>query len=61
MSALETMHGFDLTYDYGRPNIVRHGPGERYVHADQVIVEQLDRWLMSCRRYDADPRGDWRR
>lgn len=60
MTALETLHGFDMTYDLSRPRVVRHGPGDRYVHSSRVIADQLDRWLEACQRYDVHPGAGWR-
>jgi hypothetical protein len=59
MSALERLHGFDMTYDKGRPNVVRHGPGDHYVHSSEVITDRLDRSPESCRHYDANPNSAW--
>jgi hypothetical protein len=52
-SALQELHGFDMTYDLGRPRVVRHGPGDAYFHSDKHIAERLGKWLASCARHDA--------
>lgn len=55
LNGLQHLHGFDLTYDEKSPNMVRHGPGHRYVHSEQDIASSLQRWRANCATYDADP------
>jgi hypothetical protein len=56
-NALLHLHGFDMTSQPERPNLVRHGPPGLYVHAHQHIVAELSRWRTRCADYDADPDG----
>jgi hypothetical protein len=56
--AMQTLHGFDITYDVDRPNLMGHGPGgpgDPYYHADAHIREQFALWQADCARFDADP------
>jgi hypothetical protein len=57
-SALEHLHGFDLTGD-GR--LLRHGPPGEYIRSIAEIVDELNRWRQNCDEYDADPEGWVRR
>ena len=54
-SGLQALHGFDLTYDLGRPNLVRHGPGDCHVHSDDDVRESFNRWMACCELRDRDP------
>jgi hypothetical protein len=56
-TALQHLHGFDLTFDAAAPDRMRHGPGEHHVHSPQHIADALDRWRADCAAYDADPRA----
>jgi len=55
--ALLHLHGFDMTSQPERPNLVWHGPPGIYVHSHQHIVAELSRWRTRCADYDADPDG----
>ena len=61
LSALRSLHGFDMTYRPERPNLVKHGPPGLYVHSHEHIVAELSRWRTRCVEYDADPDGFRRR
>jgi hypothetical protein len=60
-SALQYLHGFDLTHDSESPGVMRHGTGQRYVHSDQEIAEAFARWEENCQLYDSDPAAYIRR
>lgn len=58
MTALQYLHGFDMTRsEDGR--LIRHGPPGPYLHDCAHIATELDRWLSSCQKCDADPLA-WR-
>jgi hypothetical protein len=60
MSALQTLHDYDLTYDQTSPNLVMQGgkTNDRlYCHHDDLIVSELSRWLSTLAEFDADPDG----
>jgi len=60
-NGLLCLHGFDMTAQPERPNLVKHGPPGLYVHSHQHIVAELSRWRTRCVDYDADPEGFRRR
>jgi len=60
-NALLHLHGFDMTAQPERPNLVSHGPPGLYVHSHQHIVAELSRWRTRCVGYDANPDGFRRR
>ena len=60
MTALQYLHGFDLTSDPREPNITRHGPPGQYRRSTDDIARELSRWLVNCEDYDRDP-DDYRR
>jgi hypothetical protein len=51
-SALQYLHGFDLTRDGGS---MRHGPPGEYIRSLSDIADELQRWQRNCREYDLDP------
>ena len=51
-SGLQSLHGFDLTWDEGAPGVVRHGPGDFYFHSDEEVVDSFRRWQDFCRHRD---------
>jgi hypothetical protein len=57
MSALQYLHGFDMTYRSADRNEIGHGPPGTYMRSLEEIREELDRWRVKCVDYDADPEG----
>lgn len=57
-SALQYLHGFDLTGDEsGDPFLLNHGPPGAYIRSTDDIAQELERWRARCVEYDADPVG----
>jgi hypothetical protein len=59
LTALQSLHGFDLRRDPSRPGVLWHGTqceGE-WVHSLDDIGGELARWQEKCELYDADPEG----
>lgn len=56
-SALQSLHGFDLTRDPEQPNLLTHGGEGEFVHSDADIADGLSRWKRRCVEHDADPVG----
>jgi hypothetical protein len=57
MSALQYLHGFDMTSTDAAHRFIAHSPPGEYVKTMADIRADLDRWLANCRDYDADPEG----
>lgn len=56
MSAVQSLHGFDLTHS-GNPNVISHGPPGTYLRSMSVIAQEFEEWQRRCREYDSDPDG----
>jgi hypothetical protein len=57
MTALQYLHGFDMTWRSEDQRMVGHGPPGSYVKTAKQIKAELVLWLENCRKYDADPVG----
>lgn len=64
MSALQALDGFDLLHDPTAPNVVGRGDKPerwKYVHSEQHVVEELERWKARIAEHDEDPAGFFQR
>jgi hypothetical protein len=59
MSALQSLHGFDMTFDPPDRNVIRHGPPGEYYRTIDEIAADYKRWRSKCEEVDRDPDG-WR-
>lgn len=57
MSALQYLHGFDLTFSPPDRNLVRHGPPGEYLKTLDDVRGDFERWQADCVAYDRDPDG----
>lgn len=58
-SAMQTLHGFTMTFDPATPHLVHHGPPGTYLKSAADMRSDLDRWERACCEHDQDPAG-WR-
>jgi hypothetical protein len=54
-TALQYLHGFDLTTESSADRYLAHGPPGRYIRSVSDITEERQRWRACCAKYDADP------
>lgn len=57
-SALQNLHGFDLSYLPGKENITQHGMSDtisRYMYSSDEIASEFARWIDNCSQYDESP------
>ena len=57
MTALQYLHGFDMTFMPPDRNVISHGPPGEYLRSTADIEDELSRWLANCKEYDRDPEG----
>lgn len=55
MSALQNIHGLDMTYRSDDQRFVGHGPPGRYLRSLEQVTADLEHWRSKCREHDADP------
>jgi hypothetical protein len=57
MTALQYLHGFDMTFDPPRRTVLRHGPSGEYYRTLDEIAGEYSRWRRNCQEFDGDPDG----
>ncbi|WP_327419740.1 hypothetical protein OG763_43120 [Streptomyces sp. NBC_01230] len=55
LTALQFLHGFDLSVDPQHPGLVRHGQGIAWCRSIKDISDEFSRWQANCAFYDSDP------
>jgi hypothetical protein len=59
MSAVQYLHGFDMTSRSNDGRLVGHGPPGNYLRSLREVAELLDEWVAKCVAFDGDPER-WR-
>jgi hypothetical protein len=57
MSAVQHVHGLDMTYRSEDGRLIGHGPPGAYVRTLAQVQADLDQWRGRCREFDTDPEG----
>ena len=57
MSALQNIHGLDMTYGSADERLVGHGPPGSYLRSLDEVRAELEHWRARCLEFDQDPDG----
>ncbi|MFF1649899.1 hypothetical protein [Streptomyces sp. NPDC058240] len=55
LTALQYLHGFDLSVDPQHPGLMRHGQGIAWYRSIKEFSDEFSRWQANCALYDSDP------